>query len=75
MAARREQPDVAAYAIRVSGRLGPLLLSQLPCQTAATGRVRSVVLTCGSRTDLPEIARRLAQHGVEIDWIRQRPEG
>ena len=72
MAAQREQPEVAAYAIRVSGQLGPLLLSQLPCHTAAAGHARSVVLTRASGTDLLEIARTLAQHGVEIDSIRQR---
>lgn len=72
MAAQREQCDVAVYEIRVSGHLGPLLLSRLPCRTTVVAQQRSVLLTRGGCSDLVDITRKLAQRGVEIDCIRQR---
>lgn len=74
MAAQREHRDLAVYAIRVSGRLGPLLLSRLPCGTTVVAQRRSVLLTRAGCGDLVELTRKLAQRGIEIDCIRQRAE-
>lgn len=74
MTAQREQRDLAVYAIRVNGHLGPLLLSRLPCGTTVVAQKRSVLLTRGGCSDLVEITRKLAERGVEVDCIRQWPE-
>ena len=68
----------AAYAIHIAGVVGPMLVSSL----TAAGSLQSVpwdvrtedsstIVVSVTEDDLVEVVRRLADEGVEIEWVRE----
>jgi hypothetical protein len=60
----------AAYAIRVEGELGPLLLSSLAPSWGSHTEEPTVVILSVTDDDLVDVAVKLARFGMEIDSVR-----
>jgi|tagenome__1003787_1003787.scaffolds.fasta_scaffold16392122_1 hypothetical protein len=72
--------DMACYAIRISGRLGPLLLCSLQrkgvVRLESAGRTSTLIRVVDA--DIVDVAERVADRGMEIESVREvtsRPFG
>ena len=71
MSGRPEEDRGDSYELKVNGLLGPLLLGALPHAAASLEPRNTLVLTGGTGTDLLDVLQLLADHGVQIDSVRE----